>query len=801
MSIEPSGKLVDGHSADSSLKGPGSFRDSSVPLETFRHEETDEATPVADEGRFRSLAEVSDAIVWTTAPDGEQKKDSPEWEAFTGQRREEIAGFGWADAIHPEDRDLTIRRWTESVATGKTFEVEHRLRRRDGVYRHMLARGVPLRDSAGKIVEWVGVHSDVTERKQLEEALRQRERELTEAHRLAKLGTWHWTLAEDSVTWSDEVYRVFGLDPASKPPGYKELALLHEPDSRARLHAVVQRTLESGEPYSLDVEILLEDGTTKWVTARGEVEEWIDGRPAKLRGTIQEITERKLAEQALQKSENRFRRLYESNLIGIGFPDKLGGIHDGNDELLRIVGYSREDLRAGVVRWDRMTPPEYQEVDRIHIVEAAERGSCTPYEKEYFRKDGSRIPILCGFARLEGSGEESIGFVLDFSAQKNAESALREREKQFRALAESLPQLVWVTDSRGENTYCNRRMLDYTGLSVGELIRSAWKSLVHPDDLGPTTDTWGRSLATGEPYQNEYRLRRHDGVYRHFLARAVPVRNDSGEIDHWIGSSTDIHEQRLAEEALRRTEKLDAAARFAASMAHEINNPLASVTNILYLALQDRTLNPETREYLSMADRELARAAQVVTRTLRFHRQSTSASLADLGAIIDSAFTLFASRFTTCAISVERDYQTRERLYCYGDEMRQVFTSLLSNALDATPHGGRVQIRVRNSSATGKKGIRVIVADTGYGIPVALRKQIFEPFVSTKNDTGTGLGLWVTEGIVRKHKGRIAMRSRTDESIHGTVFTLFFPFDGLTGSNPVRPIDALQTQTAEISTV
>jgi PAS domain S-box-containing protein len=755
--------------------------------------------PILEEGRFRSLAQVSEEIVWTSAPDGEQKKDAPEWEAFTGQRREEVAGFGWADAIHPEDRDLTIRRWTESVATGKTFEVEHRLRRRDGAYRNMLARGVPLRDASGKIVEWVGVHSDITERKLLEEALRQRERDLTEAHRLARLGTWHWTLADDEVTWSEEVYRVFGFDPALPPPGYEALALLHEPDSRTRLHAAVQRTLESGEPYALDVEILLEDGTNKWITARGEVEEWIDGRPGKLRGTIQEITERKLAEQALRKSENRFRRLYESNLIGIGFPDKWGNINDGNDELLRIVGYSREDLHAGLVRWDRMTPPEYRELDQIHILEARERGSCTPYEKEYIRKDGCRVPILCGFARLEGSDSESIGFVLDFSAQKTAEAALRESEKQFRALAESLPQLVWVTDSRGANTYCNRRMVDYTGLPMVDLMGLSWERLFHPEDLAPTVETWQRCLATGEPYQSEYRLRRHDGVYRHFLARAVPVRNDRGEIDHWIGSSTDIHEQRLAEEALRRTEKLDAAARFAASMAHEINNPLASVTNILYLALQDRTLSPETREYLSMADRELARAAQVVTRTLRFHRQSTSAVLADLGDVMDSALTLFASRFASCAIPVEREYRTREKLYCYGDEVRQVFTNLLSNALDATPHGGRVQIRVRSCSATGRPGIRVVVADTGYGIPTSLRKQIFEPFVSTKVDTGTGLGLWVSEGIVRKHKGRIAVRSRTGQEVHGTVFSLFFPYDGLASGVSPREPNALQAQAADIA--
>src|SRR5271165_5657932 len=245
--------------------------------------------------RQRSLAQLSEGIVWTTTPDGRQEKELPEWQAFTGQTREGVAGFGWAEAIHPDDRDFTIERWQESIATGRTFEIEHRLRRWDGVYRDMLVRSVPVRDAEGSVREWIGVHTDITERKQLENALRQREQELTEAHRIAMLGTWHWTLADDSVTWSDEVYRVFGWDPKTATPGYTGLAQLHPPESRARLEVAVKRAIETGEPYVLDVEITRPDGTTRWITARGEVEAWADGKPVKLRGTIQEITERKLA--------------------------------------------------------------------------------------------------------------------------------------------------------------------------------------------------------------------------------------------------------------------------------------------------------------------------------------------------------------------------------------------------------------------------------------------------------------------------------------------------------------------------
>jgi PAS domain S-box-containing protein len=625
---------------------------------------------------------------------------------------------------------------------------------------------------------------------------------------------------------------------------------------------------------------------------------------------FRDVTEKKETEKALRVSESRFRKLLESDLMGICTPDRFGAIRDSNDELLRMIGYTRADHDAGLVRWDTMTPPEYVALDAEHIQEAAERGSCTAYEKEYIRKDGSRVPILCGFALLEGSEDEYVGFALDLSEQKQAERELREREESFRALAESLPQLIWIanskgettycnhqvfeyfglevdetkiprwaerfhpedkervfadwrksieqsepyqveyrlrrhdgvyrhflaravparndsgeierwigsctdihdqklaerelrereerfrvladsvpqliwmTDSVGDNTYCNQRYLDYLGVTEAERASIPWLELIHPDDFVSTMRKWNRAVETGEPYLNEFRLRRKDGIFRHFLARAIPVRNDGGQIERWIGSLTDTDDQKLAEDALRKSEKLATAGRLAASIAHEINNPLEAVTNTLYLALQDESLKANTKEYLQIAEQELGRVAHITTQTLRFYRQSNSPAPADLSEIVDSVLTLFGRRLTSKNIRVNTEFENEAVAICFSDEMRQVIANVVGNSLDAMPKGGVLRIRVRKSRSGSRRrpnGVEIIIADSGHGIPAGVLQRIFEPFVSTKESTGVGLGLWVSDGIVRKHGGTIRVRSRAKAQPSGTVFAIFIPSTSMVG--------------------
>ncbi len=243
-----------------------------------------------------------------------------------------------------------------------------------------------------------------------------------------------------------------------------------------------------------------------------------------------------------------------------------------------------------------------------------------------------------------------------------------------------------------------------------------------------------------------------------------------------------LQEYRMAQEALRKSEKLAVAGRLAASIAHEINNPLESVTNLLYLL---RTSEPaQYPQYLEQAESELARVTEITKQTLRFYREPATPSPVGVAEIVESVLALHRARLQGSSVEVRLEMEAKNQILAAKGELRQVLSNLITNALDAMRNGGRLTIRAKDASdvADGmRRGVRLSVADTGSGIPADILKHVFEPFVSTKGDTGTGLGLWVTAEIVRKLSGRIRVRSRTADDVKnssehsGTVFSVFWP--------------------------
>jgi signal transduction histidine kinase len=243
----------------------------------------------------------------------------------------------------------------------------------------------------------------------------------------------------------------------------------------------------------------------------------------------------------------------------------------------------------------------------------------------------------------------------------------------------------------------------------------------------------------------------------------------------------DVTESKRTEEILLRSEKLNAVGRLASSIAHEINNPLEAVTNLLYLAHQT-AVNPEARQYLKTAETELHRVSAIANQTLRFHRQSTNPRPVTAEDLFDATLLVYQGRILNAQVRVERRDRTRNSVTCFDGEIRQVLSNLVGNAIDAmNSGGGRLLLRSRDGTdrATGRSGIVLTVADTGLGMSPLTLSKIFEPFFSTKGDKGTGLGLWISREIVDRHRGVLNVRSGQHAHCSGTVFVLFLPGDGV----------------------
>jgi PAS domain S-box-containing protein len=691
-----------------------------------------------------------------------------------------IPRHGRMQAMHtPESWERMIAAVEHIKADGTPYALDIEIQIADGARRWIHTRGeVAVRGPDGAVIEARGTVQNVTERKLTEMKLREREEELSEAHQLNKLGTWRLDVPTGKVSWSDEIFRIFGLDPNGPVPSPDVHSTLFTEESYERMITAMNRCKDEGVPYEVDGEIHAADGVTRWIAARGHVARRGErGEIMELRGTVQDVTERKRTESILRERERELLEIQRIAGVGawrwIAATDSL----TWSDELYRIFDWDPKLAPPRIIEHEALMTPESWSRTVESLQNAKDRGEPFDFESELVLPSGqARYITSIGEAVMDAGGKvvELRGTVRDMTLQKQSEDALHKANERLEAVLGGMTDGLAVRDREGRYTYFSEQAAQILGVDRDAVIgRIAWEVFPGTKETKFYCESQ-LALETGRPVHfEEYKPEPNP---RWLECHCYPFEDG---ISIYF---RDITLQKQSEEALRRTEKLAVTGRLAASIAHEINNPLEAVTNSLYLALQDAALSNETRLYLKMADQELTRVAQLTTQTLRFHRQSVAAEEADLSELMDSAYELFTSRFEACGIKIQREYRPGMMLFCRGDELRQVFANLLSNALDAMRHGGTLRIRIRTGHSWGRDasiGVRVVVCDSGSGIPVELRKKIFEPFVSTKADTGTGLGLWVSEGIVKKHRGRISLYSDTSATHHGTVFSIFFPLDGI----------------------
>ena len=450
-----------------------------------------------------------------------------------------------------EDRERVALATEAILESGQESTLQFRWVTKDGRILDVEAQIAVIRDETGKPMGLRGVTMNITDRRRAEESLLERTKEFREAQRVAKVGSWMWDPSTDTVSWSEELYRIVGRDPALPAATYAEHSLLYTPESWERLRLAVERALQTGRSYELELELIRTDGTRIWTNARGEVLRNDLGEIVKLRGTLQDITERKQTEEALTESEERYRNVVETQteLICRYQPDST--LTFVNDAYCRYFGRTREQLIG--TKFIQLVPEHARDAALSHVASLIENPRAEAYEHEVVLPNGSRgwQQWIDHVVATNGHGVELQGIGRDITQRRQAEEALRVSETRFRTMADSAPLLIWMTGPDRLCSYLNQGWLEFTGRTLEQELGTGWTDGIFPEDYVRCMDIFQLAFDRREPFKMEYRLRRADGVFCWVYDSGAPRFSSEGEFLGYIGSCVDIADRKEAEQALQ----------------------------------------------------------------------------------------------------------------------------------------------------------------------------------------------------------------------------------------------------------
>ncbi len=760
----------------------------------------------------------------------------------------------------------------------------------------------------GILIHAVEVTDQVLARKQIEIS----EGRLRLAQAAAHIGTWEWDPVQNIQALSEELHDIFGLE-NTDPTVSITWASRVAPDDFQRVCDLMEEGHRSGE---MDFEYRYEHPVRglRWLYCKGRRR----NQDSRMFGVVIDITERKQIEKALKQSEERLRAIIETTPECVKIVDSDGTLTQMNSAGLNMVGADCAEKVVGHSIYDVIAGE-----DRDRFREFNQRicnGAREALEFDIVDMSGARHHMESHAAPLQDVDGTTVHLAVtrDVTARKLAEKAIREQEEEYRALANSMPHLVWMAKPDGHLFWYNDRWCEYTGTSRDEMEIRGWQRFHDPARLPDVIERWNASLASGEPFEMIFPLRGADGKFRSFLTRVVPVRDAAGKITRWFGTNTDVSveveaqqalreskeklesaliasqrfsaivessddaivskdlngivtswnrraeqifgfsaeemvgesikriipdelhateddilatiargdrielfetvrrtksgelveisltispvmdesgrivgaakiarditQRKKAERALRTTERLASVGRLAATVAHEMNNPLEAVTNLVFLARLTAS-KEAANELLAAAEEELGRVSLITRQTLGFYRETKGSSVTRLGSIVKPLVSILHTRSRNKAITIDTEIRHDPEIKCVPGEIRQLFANLLGNSIDAVPNGGRIQVRISETSERRgqfRNGVRLTVADSGPGIPPIVKDNLFEPFFTTKKDVGTGLGLWISKSIAENHGGSISVKSSVVPGRSWTVFSVFLPAEPLT---------------------
>jgi PAS domain S-box-containing protein len=523
-----------------------------------------------------------------------------------------------------------------------------------------------------------------------------------------------------------------------------------------------------------------------------------------------EMTERKRAEEELLKAGALQRAIFNSANFSSIATDAKGVIQIFNVGAEWMLGYTADEVMNKITPADISDPQELiarSEALSLELgtqiepgfealVFKASRGIEDIYELTYIRKDGSRFPAVVSVTALRDVQNTVIGYLLigtDNIARNQAEEELLKAGALQRAIFNSANFSSIATDAHGVIQIFNvgaERMLGYTAAEVMNKITPAdisdhleliARAVALSLELGTTITPGFEALVfkASRGIEDIYELTyiRKDGSRFPAVVSVTALRDAQEAIIGYLLIGTDNTARKQAEEALLRSELLAGAGRLAASIAHEINNPLEALINTVYLARMTADLPEPAREYLDLAEGEIMRVAHITRQTLGFYREFSAATSNSASALIGSVVNLLKAKIRANGAIVEKQCDEQLQVMGVSGELRQILANLLANSLDSVDQGGRIVLRASASidPADGRRRVRITVADCGHGMEAATMKQIFDPFFTTKGSVGTGLGLWVCKQLVDKNGGSIRVRSHMDGERGGATFSVMLP--------------------------
>ncbi|MBN2724196.1 MAG: PAS domain S-box protein [Deltaproteobacteria bacterium] len=707
----------------------------------------------------------------------------------------------------PGSREIIEKAFKEALEDGKSYDLEAEMITIRGNRKWVRAVCKPDTKN-GKVIALKGTLQDITQQKATEEALRIYQEDLENSQKIAHVGSWRLDVKTNQVVWTDELYKIYGFDPTLPPPPFTEHKKLFTPKSWEKLSTALENTRNTGIPYTLELETVLEDKSTGWMWVHGEVILDANGTTIGLRGAAQDITQRKRAEEKIRESEQRFRQIYEHSAVGLAQVSLDFHIQTANPAYCNMLGYTEEELVGKHL--SEITHPEIVE-ENLHKQNLLTKGEIDHYrmEKQFIHKNGRTLHGIIDAIILrdqQGKPSYTLGSVLDISEMKQTENALRESESKL-ASAVSIAKLgYWELDiSSRIFTFTDsfyilfRTTLQEMGgyqMSLEEYI----SRFVHPDDAHMIKEEMQKSIETTDPDFSRYvehRIIYSDGTQGFIGVKYFIEKNTSGQTVRVYGAHQDITDRKLAEietsrleEQLQQAMKMEAVGRLAGGVAHDFNNLLTGIMGNISLALLDLEPHVPLVDTLSEINKAADSAATLTRQLLAFSRkQIIEPKVVNLNEIISNLHKMLV-RLIGEDIELETiPGKELGSVKVDRGQFEQILVNLAVNARDAMPNGGKLVIETANvelddeycsSHPQNYPGVftMLAVSDTGHGISPEARKHLFEPFFTTKpKGFGTGLGLATTYGAVKQSNGFIEVYS---EEGQGTTFKIYLPqVDGL----------------------